>query len=81
MFKLFGLLLLGKSVGKSKSSEIIEGDIVLTDETRKIVEGENTFDAIASQAKKWPGAVIPYVFDYYFGKFHHFNYDSWISIV
>ena len=56
-------------LGKPADNEIIEGDIVLTDETRKIVEGENTFDAIASQAKKWPGAVIPYDFDYYFGKF------------
>ena len=46
---------------------LFEGDIVLVDRTRKIVESKNTFDAVASAAKKWPGAVIPYVFDSYFG--------------
>ena len=58
----------GKSMGKPGETDIFEGDIVLTDKTKKIVEGQNAFDAIASQAKKWPGAVVPYVFDYYFGK-------------
>ena len=61
---------LGKSITKQERNGMFEGDIVLTEETKKIVEGENTFDAIASQAKKWPGATVPYVFDYYFGGFN-----------
>ena len=59
----------GKSVGKSGSGGLFEGDIVLTDKTKKVVEGVNTFDAVASQARKWPSATVPYVFDYYFGRF------------
>jgi len=67
LFVLFNFLTIkGKSISKLGESEKFEGDIVLNEKTKKIVEGENTFDAIASQAKKWPGAVVPYVFDYYF---------------
>ncbi|XP_065060849.1 zinc metalloproteinase nas-15-like isoform X2 [Rhopilema esculentum] len=49
---------------------LFEGDIVLTDKTKQVVEGEaNTFDAVASAARKWPGGVVPFVFDRYFDNY------------
>ena len=49
-------------------SELFEGDIVLDKDTVDIVLGKNKFDAVKSDARKWPKAVVPYAFASNFGK-------------
>ena len=60
--------LTGKAITKD---DLFEGDILLTDSTRPIVEAVNgnvSYDAVMSDAYKWPNAVVPYVFDPNFGE-------------
>ena len=40
----------------------------MDEKTNKIVNGETTFDAIASETSKWTNAQVPYIFDSNFGK-------------
>ncbi len=48
--------------------DLFEGDILLDPKTDAIVRGANAFDAVAAETRKWPGAVVPYIFEYNFGK-------------
>ena len=60
--------LTGKAITKD---DLFEGDILLTDSTRPIVEAVNgnvSYDAVMSDAYKWPNALVPYVFDPNFGE-------------
>jgi len=43
-------------------AELFEGDIVLDRKTADIVSGNNRFDAVKSDTRKWTGAVVPYIF-------------------
>jgi len=43
-------------------AELFEGDIKLDPETASVVDGVNTFDAVVSERRKWPGARVPYIF-------------------
>ena len=48
--------------------ELFEGDIVLDRKTADIVSGNNRFDAVKSDTRKWPKAVVPYIFASNFGE-------------
>ncbi len=48
--------------------DLFEGDILLDPKTNAIVNGQAAFDAVASEARKWPDAKIPYTYDSNVGK-------------
>ena len=41
---------------------------MLDPETASVVDGVNTFDAVVSERRKWPGARVPYIFASNYGK-------------
>ena len=49
-------------------ADLFEGDIVLTPSSEQLVNGNVSFDAVISNSRKWPNAVVPYVFAYNFGE-------------
>ena len=50
------------------SNDLFEGDIVLTESSKQLVDGNISFDAVISNSRKWPNAVVPYAFSYNFGE-------------
>ena len=59
------IFLSGKVITKD---DLFEGDILLTQNSKKLVDGDISFDAVISNSRKWTKAVVPYVFAYNFGK-------------
>ena len=48
--------------------DLFEGDILLTQSSKQLVDGDISFDAVISNSRKWTRAVVPYVFARNFGK-------------
>ena len=48
--------------------DLFEGDIILDRNTADIVSGNNRYDAVKSDTRKWPSAEVPYIFASNFGE-------------